>query len=76
MARRSLKPDEVRGAGWALALMAFLLAALALAAWLTRMDKANRSELDSFVKSSQPLPTPVPRPQEDEEMDPDKDEKQ
>ncbi|MBS0657100.1 MAG: hypothetical protein JSR82_02490 [Verrucomicrobia bacterium] len=70
-----MKADEVVGARWALLLMAFLLAGLALAAWLTGVDRGRRSELDTFVKSTQPLPTPAPRSESDEEMDPDRDEK-
>jgi len=75
MARRSVKTDEVVGARWALLVMAFLLAGLALAAWLTRVDRAQRAQLDSYVKSTQPLPTPAPRAESDEEMDPDREDK-
>ena len=75
MARRSLKSDEIHGIRWALLLMAFLLAGLAFAGWMTSQDRARRSELDTFVKSTQPLPTPAPRIEQDEEMDPDQETK-
>lgn len=75
MPRRGPKNDEVVGRRWALLLMALVLAGLALAAWMTRLDRLHRDELDSFSKSTQPLPTPAAKSDQDEEMDPDKDEK-
>ena len=64
------------GARFAAGLGAFLLFALGLLNWLVRADHAHARAsrpLDTFEKSTAPLPTPPPVKEDEDEWDPDKD---